>query len=162
MSKISFLIDQLQAIQSDHLWMGDSFDKKLKSIDGEDAFVQPMGQVHSVAQILAHISAWKEDAILKINYGRGELMDNHEKNWPDNDELKAIGWSDIVNRFQQSHTRLIETLNEYDDQLFDGTYFDQDFKAEYPMRFMLDGLLHHDLYHLGQIGLVMSMIRRSK
>ena len=63
MKSLTPLIEQLEAIQRPKLWMGDSFEKKLNSITKEEAFIQLNGNVHSVAQLIAHLSAWKEDAI---------------------------------------------------------------------------------------------------
>lgn len=150
---------QLQDLQKEELWMGQNFEEKFAQISDLEAFSSPVAGIHSVAQIVAHLTAWKKDALLKIKEGKGKLMDDHDENWPENDELKKLGWDKVRGDFDQVHQDLMEALNGHNDQLLHMKYHDQDYKKEYNMAFMLEGLLHHDLYHLGQIGLIIRMLK---
>lgn len=55
---------------------------------------------------------------------------------------------------------VLQVLEGKDDTFLEKTYYDQDFKGEYPYSFVLNGLMHHDLYHLGQLGMVVREVTR--
>ena len=49
-------------------------------------------------------------------------------------------------------------VGECNDSFLNDTYFDTDFNDYYPYRFVMKGMLEHDLYHLGQIGLLKNLM----
>ena len=142
--------------------MGDTFDKKINSITEEEAFIRPLPNLHSPAELIAHLTAWRNDAVLKINTGKGKLIGDSDQNWPGNDELKKIGWSNLIANYQDSLAVLVDLLRDNDDSFLDQPYEDQDFKGKYHYSFVINGLLHHDLYHLGQLGIVIKLIKEKQ
>lgn len=156
---INHIIQQLLAVQNGTLWMGDSFDKKISSLTEEQAFIRPLPNLHSPAELIAHLTAWRKDALLKIRQGTGRLMDQDPNNWPSNEKLKKIGWSEIVQEYQDSLAELVGLLRDKQDAFLKNQYEDQDFKGSYHYSFLINGLLHHDLYHLGQLGIVIKLIK---
>lgn len=158
-SIIDHTIQQLLEVQNGKLWMGDTFQKKIDSITEEEAFLRPLPTLHSVAELMAHLTAWREDAILKITNGKGRLTDDSEKNWPDNNALKKIGWNKLIQDYQDSLSDLIDLLRDKEDPFLAKQYYDQDFKGQYDYSFVINGMLHHDLYHLGQMGIVIKLIK---
>lgn len=161
-SIINHIIQQLLEVQKGKLWMGDTFDKKISSITKEEAFVRPLPNLHSPAELIAHLAAWRKDAVLKIRDGKGKLTDDSDQNWPGNDELKKIGWSKLIQNYQDSLTELIGLLQDKEDSFLEEQYEDQDFKGKYHYSFVINGLLHHDLYHLGQLGIVIKLIKENQ
>lgn len=158
---INYIVQQLSDIQNEKLWMGDNFDKKLNSITEEEAFIKPLPTMHGIAEMIAHLTAWSKDTILKIKYGTGELKENHEQNWPDNERLKKLGWNVVVQDYQESFSQVIGLLKVQDDSFLQKQYFDQDFNAEFDYSFAIDGMLHHNIYHLGQMGIVIKLIKEN-
>ncbi len=157
---IDHIIQQLLAVQNGKLWMGDTFDKKIGSLTAAAAFIRPLPNLHSPAELIAHLTAWRKDAILKIQDGIGQLMDDDDQNWPRVDKLKIVGWSKIKQDYRDSLSDLIDLLKAKDDSFLIERYEDQDFKGKYPYSFIINGLLHHDLYHLGQLGIVIKLIKQ--
>jgi len=41
-------------------------------------------------------------------------------------------------------------------------YYDTDFKGNYQYLFVIEGMIHHDIYHLGQIGIVIKLLKENK
>lgn len=156
---INYIIQQLLKVQNGKLWMGDNFKKKINSITEQEAFTKPSPAMHSVAELLAHLTAWSNDTILKITNGTGELTDNNEQNWPDNNTLRKLGWNTIIQDYQESLSEVIDLLKDKDDSFLKQKYYDQDFKDEFPYSFAIDGILHHNIYHLGQMGIVIKLIK---
>ena len=157
-SEITSLITQLIEVHEGRPWMGSSFDRKLGSLSNDEAFTTPGKQMHSVAQILAHLTFWREEGILKIVSGSGSKTDDDPDNWPSNEALMEMGWGTIKEKYDRSLSKLINLLAEREDDFLDQTYYDNDFKDVYPYRFLVHGMLHHDIYHLGQLGLIIKQI----
>ena len=159
---IDHVIEQLLEVQNGKLWMGDTFRKKIDSITKEEAFMRPLPTLHSVAELIAHLTAWKKDALLKIMNGKGQLTDDDENNWPSNEVLKKIGWNKLIKDYENSHSDIISLLQGKDDSFLRDQYEDQDFKGKFNYLFVINGILHHDLYHLGQIGIVIKLIKEGQ
>jgi len=151
---LTYIVKQLRDIQTEHIWIGSSYAKKLDGIDDDMMFQKPNAQLHSIAQIIAHLTLWREEAILKIKTGTGSKTDDCEENWLSNEKLKAKCWKQIKKEYDQSLSQLIHLLEEKEDSFLDELYYDTDFKGSYPYSFLINGMLHHDLYHLGQIGII--------
>jgi len=56
---IENIIKQLKDIQDSKNWMGASFSKKLVTVSEEEAFVRPITNLHSVAEIISHLTVWR-------------------------------------------------------------------------------------------------------
>ncbi|XOV93953.1 MAG: DinB family protein [Bacteroidota bacterium] len=156
---INYIIQLILEIQKGRLWMGDNFERKINSISEEEAFTKPSLTMHSVAELLAHLTAWSNDTILKIRKGTGVLEDNNEQNWPDINYLKKLGWDTIIQDYYESLSQVIDLLKDKDDSFLKEKYYDQDFKGEFDYSFAIDGLLHHNIYHLGQMGIIIKLVK---
>lgn len=155
---LHFIIKQFVEIQSGKLWVGSNYSRKLEGINAENAFVRPHPHLHSVAEIINHLTVWRKDAISKIGLGKGLLLDDSPTNWLSNEELKQKGWQNILHEYHASVHELIELLETKNDAFLDDKYYDVDFRGEYPYSFAIEGLLHHDLYHLGQLGIIIKFL----
>ncbi|MGB5229527.1 DinB family protein [Eudoraea sp.] len=157
--QINLTIRQLSEVHNGPIWAGQSYAKKLSQLKGNEMFIRPLPAVHSIAEIIAHIISWRKDTILKLKTGKGELTDAHPEVWRSNEELKAIGWDKIREEDNKTLLELLELLKDKDDTFLDEYYYDPEFEGNYPYSFVLEGMLHHDIYHLGQIGLVIKLIK---
>ncbi len=157
--QINSIIRQLTEVHNGLIWTGASYTKKLSQLKENQMFIRPLPSVHSIAEIIAHIISWRKDTILNLKTGRGELTDTHPENWRSNDELKTIGWEKILEEDKSTLRELLELLEDKDDTFLDEYYYDPEFDGNYPNSFVLEGMLHHDIYHLGQIGLVIKLLK---
>ncbi|MEL7002560.1 MAG: DinB family protein [Bacteroidota bacterium] len=150
---------QLKEVQEGKIWINSTFHKRLAEIDETTAFLRPHEQLHSIAEIISHLTLWRNEAILKIKTGKGSKTDDCEENWLSNDQLKNIGWNSIRSNYDNSLKELILLLKEKNDSFLSQKYYDTDFKGYYDYRFVINGMLHHDLYHLGQIGIILKFLK---
>ena len=158
-SVITHIIKQLIDIQNGKIWIGSSYESKLNTVDESKVFERPMVDMHSIAEIISHLTLWRQEAILKIQTGKGSKTDDCEENWLPNEKLKTIGWSSIKSAYENSLTQLIELLKHKNDDFLEQEYYDTDFKGNYKYSFLLNGMLHHDIYHLGQLGIIIKYLR---
>ena len=74
--RIENIITQLKEVQSGKLWIGSTFDSKLNQVDKDSVFVRPMKNLHSIAEIISHLTLWRKETLLKIQTGKGSKTDN--------------------------------------------------------------------------------------
>lgn len=157
---IKHIIQQYQEIQQGKPWIGSTYTSKLNRVDENDFFIRPFEDLHSIAEIISHLTLWRKETILKIQTGKGSKTDDCEENWLSNDKLKSLGWQYIKSEYDNTLSDLIDLLQSKDDTFLDENYYDTDFKGDYPYSFIINGMLHHDLYHLGQIGIIIKYLKR--
>lgn len=159
--KIEYILTQLENIQTGKVWMGPTYDSTLKNINEDNAFIRPLPELHSVAEIISHLTTWQKETILKIKTGEGSLTDESEENWYSNEKLKERKWSVLLSEYKASLTTIIFILKSKEDSFLEKQYYDTDFKGNYPYSFVINGMLHHNLYHLGQLGIVVKYLKLS-
>ena len=153
---IDHIIAQLIQIQRGKNWIGVSFEQKINSLTEDQFFYQP-NHLHSIAEIVSHLTTWRKETIIKLETGKGTITDDHPSNWQSVGALKAVGKHQLVRKYEESLVQLIRQLKNKNDTFLNESYFDTDFKAYYPYSFVVNGMLQHDLYHLGQIGLLIKL-----
>ena len=151
-------ISQFEEIQNGQPWVGNSYRNILKNINDSNGFIRPLKEMHSIAEILSHCTMWRNEATLKIERGFGTKTDDSIDNWLSNTLLQNKGWKIIYHNYKSSIEKFIETLSYKEDAFLMTTYYDIDFKKECQYKFLIDGMLHHDLYHLGQLGRIKKFI----
>lgn len=155
---IQHIINQLQDNQSGKVWIGSDYDRKLDKINDDNAFIRPHADLHSVAEIISHLTTWQKETILKIKTGEGSLTDDCEENWYSNEKLKEKGWAALLNEYKTSLAEIIDLLKTKEDGFLEEEYYDTDFKGNYPYSFVINGMLHHNIYHLGQLGIIVKYL----
>lgn len=155
--RIDDLTVQLIQIQSGKNWIGVNFQQQLKSLT-EEEFYHQENSMHSIAEIISHLITWRKETIIKMNTGKGSITEDHPSNWQSNDAIKSIGKYQLLRNYEESLAELVALLKRKNDAFLDETYFDTDFKGYYPYSFVVKGMIHHDLYHLGQIGLIIKLM----
>lgn len=157
---INHIIKELKDIQNGKIWIGSSYESKLNSIDSKLVFHRPVKDMHSIAEIISHLTLWRNEAILKIKTGTGSKTDDCQENWLTNIQLKEKGWKTIKSEYDNTLSELISLLKEKNDVFLIKEYYDTDFKGNYEYSFLLNGMLHHDIYHLGQLGIIIKYLKK--
>lgn len=160
--RIGDLVSQMTEIQNGKPWIGSNFSEKTITVSEKLFFKRPLKDMHSVAEIISHLTTWRRETLLKLKTGTGNLTDDHPSNWKDPDELKSLGRSKILEDYDKSLSEILEQLDGKSDGFLQDTYYDADFKGTYTYAWLLQGMLHHDIYHLGQIGYIVKFLRKSE
>lgn len=158
---IQHIIQQYKEIQNGKLWIGSTFTSKLNQVDENMVFKRPIAGLHSIAEIISHLTLWRKETILKIQTGKGSKTDDCEENWLPNDKLEPLGWQYIKSEYDKTLIELILLLQSKDDGFLNEEYYDTDFKGNYTYSFVINGMLHHDIYHLGQLGIIIKYLKEN-
>jgi len=154
---IDNIIRQLNEIQNGSLWFDQCFKDKIDKLSDEEALTSPLPAVHSVAEHVSHMLDWRKECILRFKGLKRELINSLE-DWKDNAELRELGWVNLKNALYDSRVELIELFANQDD-----TYLETRFRdTEYNFHYLIEGIIQHDLYHLGQIGVTIKLLNEKR
>lgn len=149
---INNLISQFEEVHKGLPWLDESFAKKYKLVNEENAFMRPGEDIHSIAEILSHLIVWRIEVFNRLKGNPKQMSESSDDNWKSNEELMKEGLGNLLSDFEQSQKELTSFLKSKDDNFLELPYLDRDNK------YLVEGLLHHDLYHLGQMGLIQKML----
>jgi uncharacterized damage-inducible protein DinB len=152
---IKDIIRQLTEIQDGSLWFDQCFKEKLSLLTETEAFTRPIPQVHSVAEHISHILAWREECLLRFRGERTDLM-NSPEDWKNNDALRETSWEKIKTQFYASTEALIKALENKDDSYLEIKFAEETYNNHY----LIEGIIQHDIYHLGQIGITIKLMNQ--
>lgn len=155
-SRMKYYVRQLTQVYEGGNWNDESYLGKLKSMSEQTAFLQPYPGTHSVAELLWHCIYWRT-VIIKRLQGDSDYSNRTEKeqNFLSMHELKNKGWSGLLSDLRKTQEELINILNSKTDDFLDAEY-----TPEFSNEYNVEGIIQHDHYHLGQIGLVISILKR--
>lgn len=153
---IKNIIRQLNELQNGSRWFDQSIKDKISILSETDAFKKPIPQVHSVAEHISHIIAWRNECLLRFKGQRTQLM-NSPDDWKDNSELSKYGWENLKDQFYESTENLVKELKDKDDSFLEIMFQDTDYNFHY----IIEGIIQHDIYHLGQIGVTIKLLQKS-
>ena len=144
------IAQRLEEIYRGEPWFGESLQTKLKTVTEETAYRQPVNNKHSIAEILSHMEFWHKSFIHQLK-GDTSITFNGQNpdNWPDIDALRNRGWKQLQSSFEESHNELVTLLRKAN-----GKPLGEELITN------LNGLVDHDVYHMGQIGIVKSLVNK--
>lgn len=151
--RIQSYIEQFTQLFNGHPWLDETFSKKLDDLGDEQVFIEAPNNNHCVAQVISHLTEWRKEYLRRLANNSPERMlnDDSPNNWFSKEHLKKTGWAVLYGEFKQTQQQLVELLQSKSDDFLDEPLAGTDHNKEY----YVAGLLHHDAYHLGQIGLIL-------
>lgn len=150
---INNFIRQLTEIEEGSLWFDQSLKQKLEHLTEATVFIKPLPDVHSVAEHVSHMLEWRKECIQRFSGLKYELM-NSPEDWKDNEQLKKIGWFNLKSSLYDSTQSMIALIDGKGDSYLDTVFQD----TGYTFKYLIEGIIHHDIYHLGQIGVTIKLI----
>ena len=143
------LAEQLRRAFEGDAWHGPALLELLADIDASKAAARPIKDAHSIWELVLHIAAWDDAVNRRIVLGKA-LQLNDEENFPAVTDSSAAAWKKAVDHAKQAHVQLLKTVEALPDQRLT----EQVPGKSYDIRFMLEGVAQHELYHAGQIAIL--------
>lgn len=156
--EIQYLITTLQNNLHGEPWYGRSAFSILEAVDPSMAYMRPEESEHSMIELLYHMITWAEFTLKRVEQEKIEDMAAFNKlDWR---EIKPAEqtWEKGLEQFRQIHEQLIERLQTKEDSFLD----DQVDYRDYNFRYLLNGLIQHNIYHLGQVMYVSKLISNNR
>lgn len=144
MSEIDRIINSIRDSYDGNAWHGPSIKEILSKIsDGQ--FNAKIGNGHSIIEIILHMAAWRHFAIQKL-LGNDAYVVADEINFPKGNNL-----ADAMRQLDRSQEELIGIIAKFDERILQQEVPHK----KYSYYKLLHGIIQHDLYHLGQIVMIL-------
>ena len=133
-------------------WHGPSVLEAVKNITAEEAsYKSPT--VHTAAELIYHITSWRIFALKRLQGDFEYQIDTEKKNFGSAPKIDKFELETLLMELSLSHDELIKELDgKKDEQLNEIVE-----GSEYDFYTLIHGIVHHDIYHTGQIILLKKM-----
>jgi len=132
-------------------WYGDAVMKKLKQIPHHIVNISPVPGTNSVAKLVKHMVNWRA-LVIEVLRGNAayNIEINSQEDWPDIHIDSAAQWEELIEELKYTQKHLCDLLDGLSDERLDQKASGR----EYTNLYMIEGIIHHDIYHLAQIAVV--------
>lgn len=152
--EIQSIIKDLNETLQGEPWYGKPVFMILAEVDHAKAFNKPGGFSHSQIELLFHMVNWAEFTLHKI---KSLNSDNpgpfEETDWTKIDP-SLHSWADGLSRFKNIHFQLLELLHDLEDDFLEENVSGK----KYNYRFLINGLIQHNIYHAGQVAYATKLV----
>jgi uncharacterized damage-inducible protein DinB len=143
-TEVQKIIDILSHTYEKNAWHGPAVKEVLAKLKPGHAGLRA-GNSHSIEELIRHMTAWRNYVIRKLQGDETfELTD--DDNFP-----TRKNWDEAIRLLEESQQNLITALQQAPDDLLQQKVPGRPFKYFT----MLHGIIHHDLYHTGQIMMIL-------
>lgn len=127
-------------------WYGPSLSSVISEVTPAQANLRA-GKSHSIIELVLHMTSWRTFATRRLA-GDDKFQVSDDMNFP-----KPGTWEDAVKRLKQSQEELLAVVKAFPDarlgELVPGA------SHKYTFYTLLHGIIQHDIYHTGQIQLIL-------
>jgi uncharacterized damage-inducible protein DinB len=149
------IADQLRRAFDGSAWHGPALLELLEDVDASTAAAKPMLGVHSIWELVLHIRAWDNAALVRLTGQK--FQPEGEDNFPPATKPTQAEWRKAVAATKRTHEKLVRTVA----RLPDSRLRDRVPGKRYDFYHMLHGIVQHELYHAGQIAILKKAGSRS-
>ena len=136
------------------MWHGPALAELLEDVTAEEARAHPIAGGHSIAELVAHLSAWCRIASRRLDGFAGAATDAED--WPSADASSDARWRAMVSKLGESYADIAARTKALTEPAMMATLPGRTHSAAD----MLVGLIAHGAYHGGQIALLKKMLRQ--
>jgi uncharacterized damage-inducible protein DinB len=154
-NEIARIIDQLEREHAGDPWHGSPLSTILEGITAPLAAARPLPSAHSIWELVLHMTAWKNEVRRRLSgaaAGEPEAGD-----WPAVGEPAAARWTKAREDLELAHRLLVSAIKDFPEaDLYVPTNDTRDRALGVGVTYyeLLHGIVQHDVYHAGQIGLL--------
>jgi len=154
--EIEYIVTTLHSILNGEPWYGRPVMKILQEIDPSVVYKKPNENSHSLIELLYHMNTWADFTLKRLEKDEEKDLAAFEKlDWREIDPDEHT-WEKGMAQFKVTHDLVIELLEtKYDEFLSKEVDY-----REYNFRFLLHGIIQHDIYHIGQIAYLRKLLER--
>jgi uncharacterized damage-inducible protein DinB len=164
MSEIDELISDLERGHAGDPWHGPSRAAVLSDVSAEEAGWCPPGGVHSIWEIVLHMTGWTGEMASRLRGAPPRLPAAGD--WPAIPPAATDAeWQHALKALDVAHRELVDALREMNPASLGermGIARDAPLGTGVSYRTMLRGITQHDAYHTGQIAILRKLFRSNR
>ena len=148
------IIRNLQNILSGEPWFGRPIYSLLEEVDTSKVYTKPNKNSHSLAELLYHLITWAEFTLKSLERaGEDEVRAIEKLDWRKIDTTVHT-WEKGLNELKSVHEKIMIVIKDKSDEFLSEKV---EFR-KYNFRVLLNGLIQHNIYHIGQIAYVKKLL----
>jgi DinB superfamily len=154
-TEIKVIIERIKMVSSGEPWFGKGMYTLLDEVNTKHAHTRPCNAEHTPADLLYHIITWADFTLQRIKkVPVGDLTAAEAMDWRIiNPEIHT--WKKGVASFKKIQKRIIAMLLKKED-----TFLREKVNSRtYDFRFLINGMIEHNIYHLGQIAYINKLLK---
>jgi hypothetical protein len=152
--EIQSIIRNLEITLGGTPWYGRPVYVLLEEIDTKIVYTKPNMHSHSLIELLYHMITWAEFTLKRLEGAREPDMAAFEElDWREIDPKKHT-WKKGLTSFKSIHKKILQLLKKKDDAFLKEIV---DYR-NYNVRFLINGMIQHNIYHIGQIAYLKKLL----
>lgn len=150
------LTQELQNTLSGQPWYGEPIYDILDQVTFESAY-ERVGHAHTIAEIILHMVSWTEEVMDRMNEKPASLPVSG--NWPHPGDPDENKWQLWIEDFKLVNVNLVKTIQDFPEDKWDDPIIDDRPDATaITYKELLYGFIQHQIYHAGQVALLVRVI----
>lgn len=151
------IADQLRRVHEGGAWHGASLAEILAGVTSTQAARRSVPGAHSIWDIVLHITQW--DIVVRKRLAGQRIVNLPPKeDWPASGALTPKAWRKALADLKRSNRELCAAIARFPERRFSEIVPGR----KYSYARMLHGVVHHDVYHAGQIAILKKAARDSR
>jgi uncharacterized damage-inducible protein DinB len=131
-------------------WHGPSVREALAGVTAAQANARPLANAHSIRELVQHIAVWESVGRRRLEGDRAPIDISSPDDWPPADEKREAAWEQAKAALDRGHEALREAIARVSESRLDKPILE----GMSTVYVTLHGVIHHDLYHAGQIAML--------
>lgn len=154
-NKLQDISKRLNQVFQDDPWYGESIMDVLENLNIDDVNKIPREDFNSIARIVLHMITWREFAIKSFQGDDSfNVQQNDANDWKEITITTEQEWESLLRKLKETQSNILSILQASQDSILNQKVPTRTYSIEY----LLEGIIQHDVYHLGQITLVKKLI----
>ncbi len=151
----AFLAEQVRLAQVGPAWHGPALAENLEGLTAVQAASRPIPGAHSIWEIVLHMTAWTAEVRRRL--GGTAPAEPAEGDWPEVGPVSEPAWRAAREALRAAHEALTQAVLDFPADRWQervGNEPNAPLGSGVSFAAMVSGLLQHDGYHGGQVGLL--------
>lgn len=153
-TEIQSIINNFHGIHAGEPWFGRSVYDLMDEVDPEITSIKPNNSSHSLLDLLYHMLTWAEFTLRRIEGDKEQDLQYFENiDWRMIDP-SMHNWEKGLAGLKKTNQQILEALEKKDDSFLEQKV---DYRR-YNFRFLLNGFIQHEIYHVGQVAYLKKLL----
>ncbi|MBC7873878.1 MAG: DinB family protein [Ferruginibacter sp.] len=153
-NEIQSIIRRIENVNSGEPWFGRSVYSILEEVYPKQVYSKPNNTEHSIAELLYHMITWADFILKRIQKDKiNDLAAAEELDWRVINP-KVHTWKKGLAEFKVIQNKIIALLKKQNEAFLEEKV---DYR-NYNFRFLVNGMIEHNIYHLGQIAYLKKLL----
>ena len=144
--------------QPGEAWHGPATLGLVQDLSAADAAMKPIPGGHSIWELVLHIANWNEIVARRLAGEKVEGKLDTEYDWPKGAGGEERAWKDAIERLKRSYDTLHKAIGAVSDEQLPRSAVNR----KHSNYVLAHGIIHHIVYHSGQIGLLRKALAQTK